>query len=102
MANSAPARREATPLVPNWITHPPVTGYCRQMEGSSPARLYAMLIGGALVIGGGMGFCYDSGFDTGVQVCSTGCDKALGVFAVNGWANLLHILTGAVALIALT
>jgi hypothetical protein len=46
------------------------------MEGASPARLYATLIGGALVVFG-----------------------IFGVFAVNGWHNLLHLLTGGVGLL---
>jgi hypothetical protein len=62
-----------------------------------------MLIGGALVIGGVVGFFYAAGFDTGTSICSgDGCDKAFGIFAVNGWHNLIHIATGAVGLIALS
>jgi hypothetical protein len=73
------------------------------MEGSSPARLYSMLIGGALVIGGVVGFFYAAGFDTGNSICSgDGCDKVFGILAVNGWHNLIHIATGAVGLIALS
>ena len=73
------------------------------MEGSSPARLYSMLIGGVLVIAGVIGFFYAAGFDTGQSICSgNGCDKAFGLFAVNGWHNLIHIATGAIGLIALS
>ncbi|MFN2612741.1 MAG: DUF4383 domain-containing protein [Solirubrobacterales bacterium] len=72
------------------------------MEGSSPARLYAMLVGGVLVIAGVIGFFYDSGFDTGNSVCSSGCDEVLGLLAVNGWDNLIHIATGAAGLLALS
>jgi hypothetical protein len=73
------------------------------MEGSSPARLYSMLIGGTLVIAGVIGFFYAAGFDTGNSICSgDGCDKALGLFNVNGWHNLVHIATGAIGLIALS
>jgi hypothetical protein len=72
------------------------------MEGSSPARLYAMLIGAVLVIAGVIGFFYDSGFETGNSVCASGCDEVAGLLAVNGWHNLVHIATGAAGLIALT
>jgi hypothetical protein len=55
------------------------------------------------VIGGVVGFFYAAGFDTGTSICSgDGCDKAFGIFAVNGWHNLIHIATGAVGLIALS
>jgi hypothetical protein len=62
-----------------------------------------MVAGGALVIGGVVGFFYAAGFDTGNSICSSdGCDKVFGIFAVNGWHNLFHIVTGAVGLIALS
>ena len=70
------------------------------MEGSSPARLYALLIGGVLVIAGVIGFFYAAGFDTGDSVCTNdGCDKVFGILAVNGWHNIVHILTGAIGLL---
>ena len=70
------------------------------MEGSSPARLYSMLVGGVLVIAGVIGFFYASGFDTGDSICAgDGCDKVFGLLGVNGWHNLVHILTGALGLL---
>ncbi len=73
------------------------------MEGSSPARLYSMLVGGVLVIVGVIGFFYASGFDTGDSICAgDGCDKVFGLLDVNGWHNLVHIATGALGLIALS
>src|SRR5689334_8881290 len=73
------------------------------MEGSNPARLYSMLIGGVLVIAGVIGFFYASGFDTGNSICAgDGCGEVLGLLNVNGWHNLIHIATGAVGLIALS
>ncbi len=73
------------------------------MEPSTPARLYALLIGGALVVAGVIGFFYASGFDAGDSICvDDGCDDMLGLLAVNGWHNLIHIATGAVGLIAVT
>jgi hypothetical protein len=72
------------------------------MEGSSPARLYAMLVGAALVIAGVIGFFYDSGFDAGSSVCASGCDEVVGLLATNGWQNLLYIATGAAGLLVLS
>jgi hypothetical protein len=66
------------------------------MEGSSPARLYATLIGGTLVVAGIIGFFYSSSFNT--QAADV--DDVLGILAVNGWHNMVHILTGALGLLA--
>ncbi len=65
------------------------------MEGASPARLYATLVGGALVIGGIIGFFYNASFDVGNSLQS---DDALGLLSVNAWHNIVHILTGALGL----
>lgn len=71
------------------------------MEGSSPARLYSLLVGGTLVIAGVIGFFYAAGFDAGDSICSNdGCDDVFGILAVNGWHNLVHIGTGALGLLA--
>jgi Domain of unknown function (DUF4383) len=67
------------------------------MEGSSPARLYALLVGGVLTIAGIIGFFYDSSFDTGASLRS---DDVLGVLAVNGWHNVVHVATGLLGLAA--
>ena len=62
---------------------------------SSPARLYAGAAGAALALAGIIGFFYSADFG------SPGDVEALsGVLDVNGWQNLLHILTGALGLIA--
>ncbi len=63
------------------------------MDGPSPARLYASLVGAALVIFGILGFFYSSSFGSPGEV-----DKVFGVFAVNGWENVLHVLTGTLGL----
>ncbi len=63
------------------------------MEQASPARLYATLIGAGLVVFGILGFFYSSSFGSPGEV-----DDVLGVFAVNGWANVLHIASGAIGL----
>jgi hypothetical protein len=65
------------------------------MEATSPARLYATLVGGVLVIAGIIGFFYSSSFGDPGQV-----DDVLGILAVNGWHNVFHILTGLLGLAA--
>lgn len=65
------------------------------MDGPSPARLYATLAGAALLIAGIVGFFYSASFGSPGEV-----DEVFGAFAVNGWDNVLHILTGAIGLIA--
>ena len=70
------------------------------MTRSSPARLYCTLAGGLLVILGVIGFFYSSGFESGVPGVIRDTDEALGVLAVNGWHNLLHIALGLLALLA--
>ena len=67
------------------------------MEGSSPARLYCLLVGGVLVIAGILGFFYEASFDAGDSIKS---DEVLGILAVNGWHNLVHLAIGGVLLIA--
>lgn len=64
------------------------------MEQPSPARLFAALAGAALVIYGIAGFFADSSF-----AAPDGIGAALGLSAVNGWANSFHILTGALGLL---
>jgi hypothetical protein len=64
------------------------------MEGPTPARLYATLVGGALVIAGIIGFFYSSSFGRPGKV-----DEVFGLLAVNAWHNVLHIATGAIGLL---
>ncbi|HEY5051957.1 MAG TPA: DUF4383 domain-containing protein [Solirubrobacterales bacterium] len=64
------------------------------MAGPSPARLYATLVGGVLVVAGLVGFFYSSSFGSPGNV-----DDALGALRVNGWHNLFHIGTGAIGLL---
>ena len=61
-------------------------------HGRTPAQWFAYLVGAVLVLVGLIGFLADSSFDTG----TTGLDgdKLLGIFEVNGWHNVVHILTG--------
>ncbi len=64
------------------------------MDAPSPARLYATAVGATLVVAGIVGFFYSASFGSPGEV-----DDALGAFAVNGWVNVLHILTGALGLL---
>lgn len=64
------------------------------MDDAGPAMLYATLVGGLLVVAGIVGFFYSASFGSPGEV-----DDALGVFAVNGWDNVVHILTGALGLL---
>lgn len=61
------------------------------MQTATPARLYALLVGGALALLGVVGFFYDASFGSGSTLAS---DDLAGVFAVNGWHNLVHLATG--------
>jgi hypothetical protein len=64
-------------------------------KNRTPAQLYALLIGAVLVGAGILGFFYSSSFETGDQVPR---DAVLGILDVNGWHNVVHILTGALGL----
>ena len=66
------------------------------MEGSSPARLYATLVGGTLVVAGIIGFFYSASFNTN----PADVDDVFGILSVNGWHNVVHIVTGGLGLIA--
>jgi Domain of unknown function (DUF4383) len=65
------------------------------MDAPSPARLYATLAGAMLVAAGIVGFFYSASFGSPGEV-----EEMFGAFSVNGWDNILHILTGAIGLIA--
>jgi Domain of unknown function (DUF4383) len=67
------------------------------MAESSPARLYALVVGSVLTIAGIIGFFYNSSFDVGnsIQV-----DDVFGILGVNGWHNVVHLATGILGLLA--
>jgi hypothetical protein len=61
----------------------------------TPAQLYALVFGVVLLAIGILGFIADSSFGTGSDV--QGSD--LIIFEVNGWHNLVHILSGLLGLV---
>jgi hypothetical protein len=64
------------------------------MDAPSPARLYATSVGAALIVIGIVGFFYSASFGSPGEV-----DEMLGIFAVNAWVNVFHILSGALGLL---
>jgi hypothetical protein len=62
----------------------------------SPAQVYALVIGAVLTILGVAGFFYNADFSSDKSVH----DAVFGMFAVNGWHNLLHVGTGVLGLAA--
>jgi hypothetical protein len=65
------------------------------MEPTSPARLYAVVVGATLTIAGIIGFFYSSSFGSPGEV-----DKVFGILSVNGWHNVVHLVTGLLGLAA--
>ena len=72
----------------------PDRGGAEAIDGPSPARLYATLIGGVLVVAGIIGFFYSASFGSPGQV-----DYAFGILSVNAWHNVFHVATGALGLL---
>jgi hypothetical protein len=66
-------------------------------DEATAARLFVLLVGSALLIGGIAGFFYEADFGTGGGLVS---DDILGVFPTNGWDNLLHVIAGLACLAA--
>lgn len=60
-----------------------------------PARLYALLAGAFLALLGVLGFFYDAEFGTGANLAS---DDLAGLLNVNGWRNLIYLISGLAAL----
>jgi hypothetical protein len=59
----------------------------------SPAQNYALVIGAALTVAGIVGFLYTSSFGEPGDT-----DAVFGILDVNGWHNLVHLLTGLLGL----
>jgi Domain of unknown function (DUF4383) len=60
----------------------------------SPAQLYALIFGAVLTVAGIIGFFYNSDFTSDKSVR----DAVFGILDVNGWHNVVHILTGVIGL----
>lgn len=60
-----------------------------------PARLYALAAGAFLALLGVLGFFYDAGFGTGVNLAG---DDLAGLLIVNGWRNVIYLATGVLGL----
>jgi hypothetical protein len=65
------------------------------MAERTPAQIYSLVIGAVLVVAGIIGFFYSAAFDSPGKV-----DSVLGILDVNGWHNVVHIVTGAAGLAA--
>jgi hypothetical protein len=76
--------------VSQWL----LRGVYTSME-RSPAQVYCLVIGVALVAAGILGFFYNASFDTGDGLER---DAVLGILDVNAWHNLVHIATGLLGL----
>ena len=66
-------------------------------SNENPARLYALIVGAGLVFTGIIGFFYEAEFTNDKSVR----DAVFHIFDVNGWHNLVHVVTGALGLLAL-
>jgi hypothetical protein len=65
------------------------------MAERSPAQLYALIFGVTLVAAGIVGFFYEASFSSGNDAAR---DAVFGILDVNGWHNLVHILSGVIGL----
>src|SRR4051812_32320220 len=63
------------------------------MQDRTPAQMYALVIGAVLVVAGIIGFFYSAAFGSPGET-----DAVLGILDVNGWHNVVHILSGAAGL----
>jgi uncharacterized protein DUF4383 len=63
------------------------------MAGRSPAQLFALVFGAVLVAAGILGFFVNASFEVAGDDRST-----LILFDVNGWHNVVHLLSGAIGL----
>jgi hypothetical protein len=63
----------------------------REMDG---AQVFCLVLGAVLVVAGIVGFFYNATFTSDKSVH----DDVFGVLSVNGWHNIVHMLTGVVTL----
>ena len=66
-------------------------------DGMTPAQIYCLVFGVIFLLAGIVGFFVNSSFDVGSDISTN--DKLLGL-EVNGWHNIVHVLTGLVLLAA--
>src|SRR5829696_2934363 len=59
------------------------------MADRTPAQVFALVIGIVLVAAGILGFFYSAAFGSPGET-----DAVLGILDVNGWHNIVHILSG--------
>ena len=65
------------------------------MQDRSPAQIYALVFGAVLVVAGIVGFFYEPSFHAGSDAPRS---AVFGILDVNGWHNVVHILTGVLGL----
>lgn len=65
-------------------------------DRSSPSMLYAGVVGATLVLVGIIGFFYNASFTSDESVH----DAVFGILDVNGWHNVVHVMTGVLGLLA--
>src|SRR5687767_5468645 len=65
-------------------------------DRSNPSMLYAGVVGATLVVAGIIGFFYNATFTSDESVR----DAVFGLLDVNGWHNVVHIVTGVLGLAA--
>jgi uncharacterized protein DUF4383 len=63
----------------------------------TPAQVYCLVFGAVLLLAGVLGFVANSSFATGDDLSR---DALLGLFDVNGWHNVVHLLSGVAGLAA--
>jgi hypothetical protein len=63
------------------------------MAERTPAQVYALVLGAVLLVAGIIGFFYSSAFGSPGNT-----DAVLGILDVNGWHNVVHILSGVAGL----
>src|SRR3954454_802246 len=68
---------------------PPHSQHRRVRIIRSPAQRYAFVVGAALTLAGIVGFFYSDAFGKPGEI-----DDVFGVLSVNGWHNVVHLLTG--------
>src|SRR3954447_5918179 len=66
------------------------------MADRSPAQVYALLFGAVLTIAGIIGFFYSAHFGSPGKT-----SDVFGILTVNGWHNIVHVLTGVIGLAVL-